>query len=197
MVGSSSSLIIQAAGFAKAAHEGQFRNTLLSGSDVEVPYIVHVSRVAGLTCTLPDVTEEMVAAAWLHDVIEDCGVKHNLIRYLFGETVCNYTIGLTSWAKREENKIDAENLTRPARINANNLQTATECIEVRRIKLCDRTDNMTDTLIEASPDFALRYVLETEHLMYCALNNLPDKEMYARLERICKAIKNKYRKPND
>lgn len=188
----SDSLIIRAAGFATAAHSGQFRNNLIG--DVKVPYIVHVSRVAGLVSTLPNVTEEMIAAAWLHDVIEDCGVTKQVIEYLFGKTVADYTFGLTSYSKRPDIVYLKD---RKERIYANNLQTAKECIEVRRIKLCDRIDNMTDTLIDAKQDFALRYAEETLHLMTHAFTDLPDVDLYTRLFDLVDAVNTKYKRNLD
>jgi (p)ppGpp synthase/HD superfamily hydrolase len=185
------SLIIRAAGYAKAAHEGQFRNNLLAGTSVKVPYIVHVARVAGSVCVLPDVTEEMIAAAWLHDVIEDCDVKYETLVYLFGKTVADYTMGLTSYSKRPGVGLIED---RETRIRLNNEYTAKEYEAVRRIKICDRIDNMTDTLIEATQEFALRYVWETKELMNLAFQSIPDQDLFDRLLGLVIAVEEKYQK---
>ena len=54
--------------FAKKSHEGQKRK--YSGE----PYINHPVEVMQIVSTVPH-TEEMLAAALLHDVVEDCGVQ--------------------------------------------------------------------------------------------------------------------------
>lgn len=59
------------------------------------PYIAHPIEVAGIVADLPDATDEMIAAALLHDVLEDTEVPLSLIEHLFGETVANYVIDLT------------------------------------------------------------------------------------------------------
>jgi (p)ppGpp synthase/HD superfamily hydrolase len=75
-------LIIKAADLANIAHEGQKRK--YNGR----PYIEHLMRVAGRVTLLSDSTEEEIAAAWLHDVIEDCDEK-----YIRGPSVL-----ATSWS---------------------------------------------------------------------------------------------------
>lgn len=64
-------LQVRAARFARDAHKGQSRK--YTGR----PYIVHPMNVAVLVknhYTGPHY-DEAIAAAWLHDVVEDCGVK--------------------------------------------------------------------------------------------------------------------------
>jgi len=60
--------------YAGISHIGQFRK------DGKTPYITHPGRVASLTATFTKGVEDWyvwVAAAWLHDVIEDCSVIFN------------------------------------------------------------------------------------------------------------------------
>src|SRR6267142_486618 len=59
------SIILKAAQMANFWHQDQRRKN--NGR----PYITHLIRVAGRVCLRPDSTEEMVAAAYLHDAIED------------------------------------------------------------------------------------------------------------------------------
>ena len=58
-------IILKAAAFARRAHAGQRRKYN------DRPYIVHPARVAGRVAAHPQATETMVAAAFLHDVVED------------------------------------------------------------------------------------------------------------------------------
>ena len=64
--------------FATAAHAavGQLRKY------THEPYIVHPAEVASIVKTVAH-TEAMIAAAWLHDTVEDTGVSIELIRAEF------------------------------------------------------------------------------------------------------------------
>jgi len=62
-------LIERAANYASVHHAGQFRR---SGE----PYTVHLNSVAYILATLR-VGPQTIAAGFLHDVIEDCGISHD------------------------------------------------------------------------------------------------------------------------
>ena len=72
------SIILKAAALAVRAHEGQKRKY------TGFPYITHPARVAGRVGILPVVTEEMVAAAYLHDVLEDTTITKAEIEFIRG-----------------------------------------------------------------------------------------------------------------
>ncbi len=59
-----------AAEIARKSHHGQFR----LGPD-KIPYIVHPAMVATLVKKLEVEDAEVIAAAWLHDLIEDTPIK--------------------------------------------------------------------------------------------------------------------------
>jgi hypothetical protein len=82
-----SSLIERAAALAEAAHSGQV-------DKAGVPYIGHPARVAALVATRGG-SDEAIAAAWLHDVVEDTTVILASIRYGFGDTVADLVDALT------------------------------------------------------------------------------------------------------
>ena len=65
--------------YASEKHEGQFRK---SGQ----PYIIHAIEVGYLVCQLQG-GPTTIAAAFLHDTIEDCGVSPKEIREKFGKRV--------------------------------------------------------------------------------------------------------------
>ena len=97
-------MIKKAAEFAAKAHEGAVRK----GSSI--PYIVHPYEaaviVAGLTAD-----PEVIAAALLHDVIEDAGVTYECIVEKFGERVANLVKGESedkskSWQERKQATIN-------------------------------------------------------------------------------------------
>ena len=54
--------------YAAIAHNGQFRK------DKKTPYITHPARVANLFENQYSYRYQYVAAAWLHDVMEDCSL---------------------------------------------------------------------------------------------------------------------------
>lgn len=74
--------------FAEEAHRGQSRKY---NSE---PYMVHPRRVAARAAYL-GISESGVAAAFLHDVVEDCGVSLDTIKDRFGHLVYEYVDMLT------------------------------------------------------------------------------------------------------
>lgn len=126
------SLIIQAAQFARDAHGDQRRK--FTG----YPYITHPLRVAGMTSLIYGATEIQVAAAWLHDVVEDCGVTEAHLRTAgFPAETIKLVLELTNPSKgvrapREERKrLDREHI-------------AAASYWARVLKCLDRLDNLRE-----------------------------------------------------
>lgn len=130
------SLIIKARDFARKAHDsiGQKRKY---SSD---PYWVHPFRVAARILQRPDSTESMVAAAFLHDTIEDVPlITPAIIAWEFNHEVARMVLGLTQYSKqigskmsrRERKVMDLEYLDK-------------QQDDVKIIKLEDRLDNILD-----------------------------------------------------
>ena len=133
------SLIEKAYFVAKKAHEGQFR---FSGE----PYIIHPISVAIILYNL-GMDGESMAAALLHDVVEDTDLTKENIREEFGEDVANLVEGVTKLGKvpiftKEEQQ--AENVRKM-------LMAMSQDIRVIIIKLADRIHNMR-TLSFMRPD---------------------------------------------
>ncbi len=143
-------LILQSAQFAQRAHARQQRKFNLR------PYAIHPARVAGRVAIHPDATEVMVAAAFLHDVVED--TPHTLaeIEAQFGPGVAELVAQLTnpskgSTASRSDRKsLDREHLAHVSRA-------------AKIIKLLDRIDNL-DELAGASRAFVETYCDESRQL---------------------------------
>lgn len=74
------SLAAAAAEFAREAHRGQYRKY------ADEPYHLHTARVAEAVAGA-GLDEAAVAAAWLHDVVEDCGVTLPELEARFGARV--------------------------------------------------------------------------------------------------------------
>lgn len=125
-------LVIRASVFARRAHEGQTRKY---GGD---PYIAHPARVAGETALLPGATEETVAAAWLHDVVEDTAVTLDDIRREFGDRVAE----LVGWPTNPPKTAGENRAARKAKTSA---RLADAPGDAKRIKMLDRIDNLRDT----------------------------------------------------
>lgn len=112
---------------AERAHQGQKRK--YTGE----PYIAHPARVAGLVSVFFPDSVEMQQAAWLHDVVEDCGITADEIASAFGHAV-------SGWV---------EELTKP-----NEIRTALPAV----IKCCDLIDNLGNIADVAPPIEAIRYL---------------------------------------
>lgn len=152
-------LILKAAQLAIRAHAGQVRKY------EPVPYVYHPARVAGRTAVLPGATEEMVAAAYLHDVLEDTAISFDEIARLTSFKVAEYVQWMTNPSKgstlpRQERKaMDRAHLKRAP-------------IEVKWIKMLDRIDNLID-MKGASPDFQKLYGEESILLHEAIGDNTP------------------------
>ena len=84
-------IIEKARVFATAAHAAAAQLRKYTNE----PYIVHPTEVASIVDNVEGSTHEMVAAAWLHDVVEDTGVTIEVIRAEFGEKVAELVGWLT------------------------------------------------------------------------------------------------------
>ena len=105
--------------FAAKAHSGQKRK----GTDI--PFMIHPLEVASIVAGItPD--EEMMCAAVLHDVIEDCkDVTGEDIRREFGDKVADYVLiesedKSRSWIERKRHTVDflKHRAKRPAKVIA-------------------------------------------------------------------------------
>lgn len=186
--------IIMAAQFAAAAHAGQFRR------DGITPYISgHVAIVAGRAATHSEATEDFVCAMYLHDTVEDCGVKIPVINYLFGSQVGTYVAELTSYSKQIEFAMleAGKEYIKPSRAERkeiDRLYLKNVCRLSKIGKLYDRNENLRSTLIEdADPKWALKYVEETTALWQTALSGV-DVALETELSNYIDRIRKKYSK---
>lgn len=82
-------IVARAAALASVAHAGQFRR---GGA---VPYFSHPEAVAAIVARfLPD-DADAIAAAYLHDVVEDCGVAPEEIARDFGPAIAAGVLALS------------------------------------------------------------------------------------------------------
>jgi len=81
-------LVTDAMIFAATQHDGMLRK----GTDL--PYMVHPAEVMAIASALTD-DLEILAAAVLHDVIEDCGVSEETLAARFGRRVAHLVVSET------------------------------------------------------------------------------------------------------
>ena len=92
-------MIEEAAAFAERVHRGTFRK------GTTIPYIVHPMETAVIVSGFTD-EEEMIAAALLHDVVEDVGVTGEELEARFGNRVKELVLAESedkskSWEQRK------------------------------------------------------------------------------------------------
>jgi len=146
------SLIAKARRFATRAHADKKQFRKYTGQ----PYIVHPAAVANLVQSVPH-TEEQVAAAWLHDTVEDTDVTLDDIREYFGDKVAELVEMLTDTSKPEDG-------TRAVRKQIDLEHTAKASPEAKTIKLADLIDN-TESIVVHDPVFAKTYLQEKVRLL--------------------------------
>lgn len=117
------------------------------------PYIKHPLRVmASIQRHTKCVDDEVLAAAVLHDVVEDCGIQVSEIRQRFGDNVAQWVDELTDKSKPS----DGNRKTRKAIDNA---RLSHVSMVAQNIKLADILDNCFDIALH-DKDFARVYVRE-------------------------------------
>lgn len=115
------------------------------------PYIVHPAAVVELVRSVTD-CEVMLAAAWLHDTVEDTPSTLNDISRHFGPAVAELVEMLT-----DSHPAEAKN--RAARKVAHFRHTARASADAQTIKLADIIDN-TRSIIHFDAHFARVYLVE-------------------------------------
>jgi guanosine-3',5'-bis(diphosphate) 3'-pyrophosphohydrolase len=121
----------EAASLAGRAHRHQIRK------DKQTPYVTHPMRVAlTIACVFGFTEDEILAAALLHDTIEDTDTDYDDIHRQFGKNVADYVAAMT----KDMRMIEAQ------REVAYDKQLAAGPWQGRLIKLADVYDNLTDCI---------------------------------------------------
>ena len=142
-------LIRQAFNVAVEAHQGQRRK---SGE----AYIFHPIAVAKIVASQIGLDASSIAAALLHDVVEDTAYSIDDIEQLFGQTIAIIVKGLTkisSLKKEGDISLQAENFRKM-------LLTLNDDIRVIIIKIADRLHNM-QTMDSMRQDKQVKIASET------------------------------------
>ncbi|WP_260515850.1 HD domain-containing protein [Serratia fonticola] len=120
------------------------------------PYIVHPQAVMEIVSSVPH-SEEMLAAAWLHDTVEDTPSTLADIESHFGPQVASLVAMLTNVSVGS-----AEN--RYQRKNRDRRHSANASPQAKTIKLADLIDN-TRSLLQYDSHFAKTYLVEKQRLL--------------------------------
>ncbi len=147
-----SELEARARAFATEAHGAIDQRRKYTGE----PYIVHPIAVAELVRSVPH-TPEMIAAALLHDVVEDTPVTIEEIEREFGAVVAELVGWLTDVSRPSDGN-------RRVRKHLDLLHTAKAPPDAKTIKLADLIDN-TLTIAKHDRSFWPLYRREKEALL--------------------------------
>ncbi len=120
------------------------------------PYQTHLQAVAKLVSTVTD-DEQMIAAAWLHDTVEDTPATLGDIEETFGPQVAELVEELTDVSKPS----DGNRATRKE-IDRQHLATASR--RAKTIKLADLIHNCVD-IVKHDEKFAVTFVSEMQALL--------------------------------
>lgn len=135
----------RAAAFAARAHRGHVRK------DGTTPYFSHVARVTITLAALMGVDdEECLAAALLHDTIEDTTTDFDDLAEEFGEAIARDVAALSKDSRLPE----------PEREAAYDAQLAGASWRAHAIKLADAYDNLSDTLASGADGAKVRKRVE-------------------------------------
>ena len=159
----------RARAFASGAHAaaGQRRKYTLT------PYIEHPAAVVELVRGVPH-DPAMLAAAWLHDTVEDTQVTREDIAREFGAEVASLVDQLTDVSRPGDGN-------RAARKAIDREHTARAEPRAKTIKLADLIDN-SRSILERDPKFAAVYLREKAALLEVLREG--DATMWAEAERI-------------
>lgn len=124
--------------FAKKWHEGYYRN------DNITPYIVHPISVVSTLRAWGVGDSEVIAAAYLHDLLEDTKVKESELRQVFGLNVLMKVKKLT-----KNEKIPKDEYMNEIAKDAD--------VYVSLIKYADRISNVIDFLVDGKEEYAYEY----------------------------------------
>lgn len=119
-------LVTRARDFARDKHAGQFRK-----GAVREPYEAHLAEMAALVAGF-GAAPEVVAAAWLHDTVEDCAVPGAEIARLFGAVVAGMVAEVT-----DDKDLDPATRKRMQVVHAPHKSPGAALI-----KICDKISNI-------------------------------------------------------
>ncbi|MCG8509195.1 MAG: HD domain-containing protein [Rhodospirillales bacterium] len=147
-----SDLIEKARAYAIKAHRGMDQRRKYTGE----PYEVHLKEVAEIVASVSD-DAETIAAAWLHDVIEDTPVTFSDLEAAFGGGVAQLVREVTDVSKPGDGN-------RGKRKAMDRKHLAAASPRAKTVKLADIIHNCED-ISRNDPKFAKVYINEARQLL--------------------------------
>ena len=153
-----SDLISRAERFARVRHEGQFRK-----GKAQEPYTIHLEEVAVLVGRWSG-SEKAIAAAWLHDTVEDCPPTSVAeLETLFSKEVADIVAELT----------DDKALPKASRKEQQIINAPKKSNEASLVKLADKTSNIGAIANSPPEHWSLQRRLEYIAWANTVVGNLP------------------------
>lgn len=140
-------LAFKAMMFARHVHKDQLRKY------TNTPYSDHLAEVAGIVATVSN-NPLHIAVAWLHDTVEDCGVKIIDLYEMFGSDIA---VGVSSLS-------DLEKGNRAERKRLGRIRLSEAPGWIQTIKCADLISN-TPSIVKYDPKFAVTYLEEKRLLL--------------------------------
>jgi (p)ppGpp synthase/HD superfamily hydrolase len=167
-----SEIILLAEGFGLCAHRNQRRKF------EDAPYMVHPIRVARI---VQEYTEDpdVIAAAMMHDVLEDTDVTAEEMRRVFGDRITNLVLEVTDVSRLSDG-------TRAVRKEKDREHLAKSSPRGATIKLADLSDNAIG-IAANDKGFAPVYLREAEALLEVLKHG--DKRLWERADETLKTAK--------
>ena len=150
--------ILNAANFAASKHAAQKRKG--AAAEPYINHLIEVAHLASLALSEPD--PNLIIAALLHDVIEDCGVTKDELTKQFGSDVANLVMDVTddkSLPKAERKRLQV--------VNASKISARAQII-----KLADKISNVRAILTSPPADWSLERQREYLEWATKVVNNL-------------------------
>lgn len=165
--------VLKAARLARYYHRNQYRKWP-DRIGIIRPYITHPARVASSAILNQEYfdglgvwMEDIVSAAWLHDVLEDCRSEVN--EFLLKELIHDETFRIVTELTNDEHPVDMVRIERKAKDNSRLSRVSPEA---KILKALDRLDNLSE-LISAPTEFIKKYCDETCDLMRALGDDVP------------------------
>lgn len=158
--------------FATAAHAAVGQKRKYTGED----YIVHPTEVVSILRTVPSITDAQLAAAYLHDVVEDTGVTIEQVEAEFGTEVAE----LVGWLTDVSQPTDGNRKVRKA---IDRKHTAKAPAAAHTVKLADLISN-TKSIVKHDLNFAETYLEEKMELLSILIQG--DATLWQQAFNLCK-----------
>ncbi|MCA1799930.1 MAG: HD domain-containing protein [Actinobacteria bacterium] len=148
---------MDAKAFASRKHKDQYRRDGSPYIDHPNRVAQHVKRVKGTSTNIDDIE----AAAWLHDTLEDTETSYEEIEAEYGPMVASMVAELTS---------DKEEIAREGKTKYLQQKLGRMSNYALIVKLADRLDNVSD-LATADPQWADKYAQQTQDILEYLVDN--------------------------